>query len=179
LALKWTVKMMYRVLTIVGGALALAACSSTPDWMNLDGLKPSPMLDTVRFESEPPGAEAKAGNGQSCRTPCALALPVNTAMTVTFTLNGYQPESETIEPVSATGTLPQFRPNPVTVELTPAPPQPAKRAPPKKKVAPRPAAAKPAVKPAKPAAAGPAPSGATTAAPAQPSAPWPSNPPAR
>jgi hypothetical protein len=179
LALKWTVKMMYRVLTIVGGALALAACSSTPDWMNLDGLKPSPILDTVRFESEPPGAEAKAANGQSCRTPCALALPVNASMTVTFTLNGYQPESETIEPVSATGSPTQFRPNPVTVELTPAPPHPAKKMPAKKKAAPR-AAAKQSAKPAKPAAAAPAPSsGSTTAAPAQQSAPWPSNPPAR
>src|SRR5665647_1463162 len=91
---------MYRVIMIVGGALALAACSSTPDWMNLDALKPAPIMDTVRFESEPPGAEAKTSNGQTCRTPCALALPVNTPMTVTFTLNGYTPESENIEPIS-------------------------------------------------------------------------------
>lgn len=175
MALKWTIKMMYRVLTIVGGALALAACSSTPDWMNLDALKPSPILDTVRFESEPPGAEAKTANGQTCRTPCALALPVNAPMTVTFTLNGFLPESETIEPVSATGMPTQFRPNPVTVELTAAPPQPAKKPAPKKKSA-APPAKKPAAKPAKPAAAAPASSGAT-AAPAQ-AAPWP-NPPAR
>jgi len=175
-ALKWTVKMMYRVLTIVSGAMALAACSSSPDWMSLDALKPAPMMDTVRFESEPQGAEAKVSNGQSCRTPCALALPVSAPMTVTFTLNGYLPESETIEPVAATGSPPQFRPNPVTVELTTAPPQPAKRPGPKK-----PAAGgkpKPAAKPArpKPAAATPAP-GAATAAPAQQPAPWPSNPP--
>ena len=180
MALKWMVKMMYRVLTIVGGALALAACSSSPDWMSLDALKPSPGLDTVRFESEPPGAEAKAANGQSCRTPCALALPLSAPVTVTFTLTGYQPESETIEPVTATGSPTQFRPNPVTVELTPAPPQPAKKMTPKKKASPKSAAAKPAAKPTaqKPAAAAPA-SGATTAAPAQQPAPWPSNPPAR
>ena len=30
---------MYRVIAIVGGALALAACSSTPDWMSLDALR--------------------------------------------------------------------------------------------------------------------------------------------
>ena len=89
-----TVNMMYRVLAIFGGALALAACSSTPDWMSLDGLKPGPSLDTVSFESEPPGAEAKASNGQSCRTPCSLALPVDAASSVTFTLNGYLPEFE-------------------------------------------------------------------------------------
>ncbi len=175
--------MMYRVLTIVSGALALAACSSSPDWLNVDALKPSPMLDTVRFESEPPGAEAKVANAQSCRTPCALALPVNAPMTVTFTLNGYLPESETIEPISVTGSPTQFRPNPVTVELMVAPPQPAKKAVPKpKKATPRPAAAKPAAKPAarpKPAAAAPASGGAATAAPAQQPAPWPANPPAR
>ena len=89
-----TVNMMYRVLTMIGGALALAACSSTPDWMNLDGLKPGPSLDTVSFESEPPGAEAKASNGQTCRTPCSLALPIEAASSVTFTLNGYLPETE-------------------------------------------------------------------------------------
>lgn len=168
MALKWTVKMMYRVLTIAVGGLALAACSSSSDFM--DALKPSPITDTVRFESEPPGAEAKASNGQSCRTPCALALPLSGPMTVTFTLNGYQPESETIEPITATGSPTQFRPNPVTVELTPAPPQPAKKMAPRKKAAPK-AAAKPAAR------ATPAPAaGASTAAPVQQPAPWPATP---
>ena len=111
--------MMYRVLTIVGGALALAACSSTPDWMNLDGLKPGPSLDTVSFESEPPGAEAKASNGQTCRTPCSLALPIDAASSVTFTLNGYLPETEKLEAITTTGEPPRLRPNPVVVELTP------------------------------------------------------------
>jgi hypothetical protein len=156
--------MMYRVLTIVGGALALAACSSSPDWMSLDGLKPAPAMDTVRFESEPPGAEAKTSTGQTCRTPCALALPVNAPITVTFTLNGYSPETETLEPITAIGSPTNLRPNPVTVELTPAPPQPAKR--PAAKKSSRPPAAKKTS--AKPAAAAPAPAGAAPQA-----APWP------
>jgi hypothetical protein len=173
MALKWTVKMMYRVLTIAVGGLALAACSSSSDFM--DALKPSPLMDSVRFESEPPGAEAKASNGQSCRTPCALALPISGPLTVTFTLNGYQPESETIEPVTATGSPTQFRPNPVTVELTPAAPQPAKKMAPRKKAAPK-AGAKSAAKPAARATPAPAPA-ASTAAPAPQSAPWPANTP--
>src|SRR5215471_14849200 len=86
----------------VGGALALAACS-TPDWMSLDSLKPGPSLDSVSLESEPPGAEAKASNGQICRTPCTLALPVDTPMTVTFSLSGFQPESERLEVIRVTG----------------------------------------------------------------------------
>ncbi len=181
-----------RVILIVGGALALAACaSSTPDWMkppdwmkmNTDAFKPQPMMDSVRFESEPPGAEAKTSNGQSCRTPCALALPVNAPLTVTFTLNGYQPETERLEPITDTGGFTvadtsnptQLRPNPVVVELIPAPPaKPGKKPAPKKKPAAT-QAAKPAARPKPGAAAAPAP---MTAAPVQQApAPWPSAPP--
>jgi len=146
--------------------------------MSLDALKPAPAMDTVRFESEPPGAEAKTSNGQTCRTPCALALPTGAPMAVTFTLNGYQPETENIEPVSSGIGTPELRPNPVQVELTPAPPQqkPVKKPAATKKKA----AAKPAAKPkAKTSTARtPAP---TSAAPSQQQAPapWPATPPPR
>jgi len=121
------------------------------------------MLDTVSFESEPPGAEAKTSSGQTCRTPCSLALPVESPLTVTFTLNGYAPEAEKLEMIQATGEPPRFGPNPVVVELTPAQPRATKK----------PAAKKPATK--KPAAAAaPAP---MTAAPAQPASPWPTSAP--
>ncbi len=165
--------MMYRVVVIVSGALALAACSSSSDWTKgLDVFKSGPVMDTVRFESEPPGAEAKTSTGQTCRTPCALALPIEAPMTVTFSLNGYQPESENIEPIVNTGSPTQLRPNPVVVELTPAPPpvKPVKKPIKKKKRPARTSAARP--KPA--AAAAPAP--ATVQQPQAPS-PWPSTPP--
>ncbi|MEI9804599.1 MAG: hypothetical protein WDN48_09215 [Pseudolabrys sp.] len=145
--------------------------------MSMDALKPAPIMDTVRFESEPPGAEAKTSNGQSCRTPCALALPVNSSLTVTFALNGYNPETETIDPISVTGNPTQLRPNPVTVELTPAPPSAAK---PVKKPAATPAKKKPVAAKPKPAAATTAPPpAAMSSAPGQQQAPapWPSNPP--
>lgn len=163
---------MYRVIAIFGGALALGACSSSD--FSLDALKPAPLSDTVRFESEPPGAEAKTSNGLSCKTPCALALPTDAPLTVTFTLNGFQPVSETIEPIAQTGSPPQMRPNPVLIELTPAPP------PPKPTAKPRRPAPKPAAKPA--AARTPSQPSTTASAPApapapaqQPAAasPWP------
>lgn len=176
--------MMTRLIAIFVGVLALAGCSSNSDW--LDALKPAPQVDTVRFESEPPGAEAKTSNGQTCRTPCALALPVEAPLTVTFTLNGYEPATETLEPLAVTGSPTEMRPNPVMVELTASPPPPKK---PTKRKPRKPAAHKPAAKPtAKPAAqpaAQQAPAATTSAPPPmQPAAPqapapapWPATPP--
>jgi hypothetical protein len=149
-------------------------------------MKPAPAMDTVRFESDPPGAEAKTSNGQTCRTPCALALPMNAPLTVTFTLNGYQPESEKIELMAAgtnnalddNSSRPQLQPNPVVVELTPAsaPTKPLKKPVQKKKTAAQPGA-KPAARP-KPAAARAAAPATTTSAPAQQQgqSPWPATP---
>lgn len=159
-----TTSMMYRVLAIIGGAIALAACSSTSDLASLDAFKSGASLDTVSLESEPPGAEAKASNGQSCRTPCALALPVDAASSVTFTLNGYQPETERLQAITSIGEPPRLGPNPVVVELTPAASSAKKSA--------KPTAKKPAARP-KPAAA---PAAAPMTA-QSPSSPWPSSPP--
>jgi hypothetical protein len=163
---------MYRVIAIVIGGLALGACSSTPDWMSLDALKPAPVKDTVRFESEPPGAEAKTSDGQTCRTPCALAVPTGGPVTVTFALNGYLPDSQTIEPVSNSNGIPEMRPNPVQAELTPAAPQPPKPVKKPTAVKKKTTAAKP--KPKTPTAQAPAPG---TPSAQQQAAPWPSNPP--
>jgi hypothetical protein len=89
-------------------------------------------------------------------------------MTVTFTLEGYQPATENIEPTSGGTELPTLRPNPVLVELTPAPP-PLKPVTPVKK----PVAKKPAAKPAATSSSEPAP---VMAAPAQQQGSWPSPP---
>ena len=162
---------MYRVIAIVGGALALAGCSSSSDWF--DSFKPAPVMDTVRFESTPPGADVKAPNGQTCRTPCALALPTNGPITVTFALNGYVPESADLEPVTAGFNTPELHPNPVAVELSPAPPppKPVRKPAHHKKVAAKP---KPVAAPA----AAPAPAAQTQQQQTPASAsPWPTTPP--
>lgn len=157
---------MYRVLSVLVGGLLLAACSSTPDWMSLDALKPAPITESIQFETEPAGATATLSTGQNCKTPCTVAVPADKPLSVTFTLAGYQPASEQIEAVLLDGSM-KLRPNPVTAELTPAPP------------APKPATKKPA--PRKKTSVAPAPKPATTtaaapaAAPAQAaSSPWPS-----
>lgn len=176
---------MYRVIAIIGGALTLAACSTADfgNFGNLDAFKPAPMMDTVSFETDPPGADVKVSNGQTCKTPCALALPTDQQLNVTFSLAGYESGTETIAPVLATGEPPRLRPNPVSVELTPATAKPSRTAkkPAKKPAAKKPAAktsAKPAAKPAAPAAAAPA-AAPTFAPPPANASPWPAPPPQR
>ncbi|MBV9261237.1 MAG: hypothetical protein JO205_07685 [Pseudolabrys sp.] len=149
---------MYRVFLIAGSALLLAACSSTSNWF--DALKPSPATDTVQFESEPPGADARTSTGQTCRTPCSLTLNSDAPFSVTFTLNGYLPETEQVEVIGDGGSS-RLRPNPVMVELSAAPP-----------AAKKPAPKKPAPKKKPVAAAKPAAAPQQSAAP-QASAPWP------
>jgi hypothetical protein len=163
---------MYRVLFVLGGGLLLGACSSTPDWMSLDALKPAPITESIQFETEPVGATATLSTGQNCKTPCAVSVPADKPFSVTFTLAGYQPASEQVEAVLLDGTT-KLRPNPVTAELTPAPPaaKPAKKPAPRKKTssAPAPKPATAAAKPATTTAAAPAPAPAA-------SSPWPSAP---
>lgn len=170
--------MMYRVIAIVCAGLALAACESNADWMKTPDWMKAPDFskvsfgeaaqESVRVESEPPGAEAKATSGKSCRTPCVLSLPGNAATTVTFNLTGYQPESEKLELISMGDGTSQLRPNPVLVELTPLPPSTKKKPVAQKK---KKTAAKPAPRPAT-AAAPPM----TTQQPQQATSPWPTAP---
>jgi hypothetical protein len=172
--------MMYRVIAIVCAGLGLAACESNADWMKTpDWMKSpdfskmsfgGPVQENVRLESEPSGAEAKTTSGQSCRTPCSLALPANAAMTVTFNLAGYQPESEKLQLVSMGDGTSQLRPNPVLVELTPLPPSTKKPVASKKK---KKTATKPA--PRRPATAA-APQPPMAQQPQQATSPWPTAP---
>jgi hypothetical protein len=159
---------MYRVIAIVSAGLVLAACSS--DSSNLFRFEPA--KETVRFESEPPGAEAKTTTGQTCRTPCALAVPTDKAFSVTFTLSGYQPATEELQLVSMGDGTSQLRPNPVIAALTPVPP-------PTKKVRAKKPVAKPTPQP-KPVVAAPPPAPAAPPPPAQQppvTSPWPATSP--
>ena len=114
-----------------------AANSSMPSLglPNLD-LFDTPSTGTVTVHSNPTGAEARASNGSTCRTPCALSMPANQGFTVTYTLEGYLPETVEVKSISAPKsaiidmTPPRFEPNPVWAELKPAPvapPPPPKR----------------------------------------------------
>jgi hypothetical protein len=116
---------MKRIAAIAACGLSLAACSSMPSWMQFELPKAAPAATTMQFESEPAGAEAKTSLGQSCRTPCSLAVSAN-EFTVSFALPGYQPQTVPVRIVSSTETTPEGEtapprlvPNPVFVELQP------------------------------------------------------------
>jgi hypothetical protein len=145
-------------------------------------MKSSAPTEALRIESEPSGAEAKAASGQSCRTPCDLNV-AGGGETITLALNGYQSHTVSLQP-EASGTLASITgstrlgPNPVQVELQPAPAPSAKKSAAKKKktvTAARPAsssvasAAPPAAAPAAPAPEAPAEAAASAT-----NYPWPS-----
>ena len=132
---------MRRFIALAVIGLSLAGCSSTP---------PRQPAMQVDLESTPPGADARTSMGASCKTPCAVNVPLPDAdFSVSYTLNDFQPVTV---PVRVNGNPAGFltpgttriEPNPVVAELQPIapPPKPARKpARPKK---PKPAAAPPA-----------------------------------
>ena len=118
---------MKRAVAIAACGLSLAGCSGMPEMPGFSFLGGSPAATTIQFESEPAGAEAKTSTGQTCRTPCAAAIASN-EFSVTFSLNGYQPQTvpvriaastEPIDPNTGSPPAPRLVPNPVFVELQP------------------------------------------------------------
>jgi len=184
----WTDKIMNRVVAfaLCGLSVALGGCSGMPS-MSLPSFSlpsPAPSATTVQFESEPAGAEAKTSTGQTCRTPCSLAVASN-EFTATFTHPGYQPQTvpvrivgsnDPIDPNTGEAPPPRLVPNPVYVELQPAPPPVARKPAPSK----RPRATSASTPAARPAATSrPAAPAAAPAPEPAPAAAWPPPPPSR
>ena len=173
---------MRRVIVILASGLALAGCASggtTPDWW--PKVEPTPV--SIQFESVPAGAEAKTSTGQSCQTPCALAMPPDQDFSVTFALAGRQPQTVPVQltkPEDDPFAEASLQPNPVAVELAAAPKTRSKR--PGSRPAATASAARPAgARPAAPRSAAPRPaaSNSQSVAPAAvtpaatPMDPWP------
>jgi hypothetical protein len=84
---------------------------------------------TMQFESEPTGADVRTAQGQTCRTPCSLALPVE-GQSVIFAKDGFASQTISIsvdQPPEdhsffSKGPPPTLKPNPVKVLLVVAPP---------------------------------------------------------
>jgi hypothetical protein len=128
-----------RAFAAVVFGLALADCSSISSNLPTYDLLPQPDDATLTIESNPPGALANTSNGGSCQTPCTLAIPVIEPFTVTYTLDGYLPQTVSVRTVPVQKialidmTSPKLEPNPVMAELQPAPPPPPEPPPVKKR----------------------------------------------
>ncbi len=152
---------LFAVAAIALGA-ALAGCSSSGSMSDL--FKPSPPPPQVlQFQSVPAGANVQTAQGQTCSTPCSLAVPV-TGQAVSFSLNGYVPQTIQLSVHQAEGSVfstppPDLVPNPVVATLQVLPPPPPRKVVkprPRKTVArPRPAAPRPAQGPTQPSIAAP------------------------
>ena len=149
---------MRRVIVFSLAGIALSGCASFSSLPGASIFSPTPAPVTLQFESMPAGAEARTSTGGSCRTPCSLSVPAE-PLTVTYTLDKYQPQTVSVQPTKKLASNPQtdiqfetyvtdLEPNPVFAQLEPtAPPKRSRRAPPKRpaKRAEAPAAAEPAV----------------------------------
>jgi len=109
---------------------ALAGCSALMfDWSHQTPPPPSPQ--TLQFQSEPSGADVRTVQGQTCQTPCSLALPVEN-QAVMFAKNGFLPQTVQISVEQpppehsffAKRPPPALVPNAVKVVLLMAPPPP-------------------------------------------------------
>jgi hypothetical protein len=119
---------MGRLIAILACGCMLSGCSSSL-MPSFDFFKSSPSSETLRVESEPPGAEAKTASGQSCTTPCELTVQPGGDQSITLALGGY--EAHTVALRRDGGDSGKLAPNPVFVELKSTAPASAK----KKKVA--------------------------------------------
>jgi len=123
-------RMSWKIAAAMCG-LALESCSNS-NLPNLNvptiDLFDPPSTATLTIESNPPGAEARPSSGGFCRTPCALPVPLNEGFTVTYTLDGYLPQTVSVRSIRPEKsalidmTPAQLDPNPVLAELQPAPP---------------------------------------------------------
>src|ERR1700721_877960 len=82
--------------TLAGGS---GSSLSMPDWMSFHSSPPPPTA--LQFESDPPGADVRTAQGQTCLTPCSLTVPPEN-QSVSFAKNGYLPQT-----VQATVRMPE------------------------------------------------------------------------
>ena len=74
------------VVTAVAG-VSLTGCSSAQS-----SNSSSEQLQTLKFESDPQGADVRTTQGQTCKTPCELKVPSH-EQPVTITKNNYAPQT--------------------------------------------------------------------------------------
>jgi len=84
------VKLIVAATAAVMGT-ALGGCSGAmPEWMSSQ--PPGPQVQSLRFESDPPGADVRTAKGGTCQTPCTLPVSAEN-QTVSFAKPGFEPQT--------------------------------------------------------------------------------------
>jgi hypothetical protein len=112
-----------RALTLVMCGLGLASCSSMPGF---DLLKPKPTSTVLLIQSDPAAAEARSSLGETCRTPCTMAIGTAKDFTIGFARDGHEPQTVTVHSTMSKGdymtaSSPVLDPSTVYVTLRPLP----------------------------------------------------------
>ena len=110
---------------------ALTGCASVmpsmPDWMTpswMTSKSSVPPMQSLRFESDPPGAEVRTAQGLTCKTPCEMMVP-SEVQPVSIAKKGFASQTVQIsvgDPPKHSfweSPPPTLAPNPVKVVLTP------------------------------------------------------------
>jgi hypothetical protein len=110
---------------------ALSGCasvtSSMPGWMTPSWMASKssvPTTQSLRFESDPPGAEVRSAQGQTCKTPCELMVPTE-IQAVSIAKKGFVSQTTQVsvgDPPKHSfweSPPPALTPNPVQVVLMP------------------------------------------------------------
>jgi hypothetical protein len=101
-----------RAAGVAIAGVGLASCSSIsmpsmsmPSWSmpGFDSFKPKPTTTLLLIESNPGGAQAKTSFGKTCTTPCTMQVGEGNDFTVTFTLDGYMPQTLTVHSTMSAG----------------------------------------------------------------------------
>ena|SRR6188508_149577 len=123
----------------VASALLAAGCGSWAPTSWIPSSLTSGANVSLTIESDPPGADARTSLGATCRTPCMIPVPADQSFTVSYSLNGYLPQSIQVGPGGGSNAAydvaggtpesygsgavqPELTPNPVYAQLQPAPP---------------------------------------------------------
>jgi hypothetical protein len=112
--------------------IALGGCSGAmPEWMSSQPA--GPQIQSLRFESDPPGADVRTARGETCQTPCSLPVPAEN-QAVAFAKPGFEPQTvqviarESADQSYFSGMFGSptraLAPNPVQVVMISEPPPP-------------------------------------------------------
>jgi hypothetical protein len=116
--------------TAAAMGFALTGCASmpsmpgwmTPSWMS--SKSSGPPMQSLRFESDPPGAEVRTAQGLTCKTPCEMMVR-SEVQAVSIAKKGFASQTVQIgvgDPPTHSfweSPPPTLTPNPVQVVLTP------------------------------------------------------------